>query len=54
MSMLKIEKYHSRVIEENIPDKEWSQVRTNLTSIASILITIDSLEKGESIKITKL
>lgn len=54
MSWLKIEKFKKRTIEENIPDQEWTQVISNPTSIASLLITIDSLEAGQSLTITKL
>ena len=53
MSWLKIEKYNKRTIEKNIPDSKWRQVDSNATSIASLLITIDTLKKGESITITK-
>ena len=52
--MLKISFYKGKRIEETIPDKEWEQVDTNTTSIASLLITIDNLEKGQSITIKKL
>lgn len=53
--MVKIYKYKNYLeTTEYKADQEWTQVDNNLTSIASILISIDSLEKNEYLVLRKI
>lgn len=53
--MVKIYKYKNYLeTTEYKADQEWTQVDNNLTSIASILISIDSLEKNECLVLRKI